>query len=68
LFRVLPFSREAAVRSAAARLALEAAGMPIGRLDFMAAGHALAVRYTFVTDNTREFERVAGLRLENWLR
>ena len=45
---------------------LRAAGMPIGANDLWIASHALADDCTLVTNNTREFERVAGLRLENW--
>ncbi len=45
---------------------LRAAGTPIGANDLWIASHALADDCTLVTNNTREFERVAGLRLENW--
>lgn len=45
---------------------LEKAGTPIGPLDMMIAGHAMALGYTVVTNNTKEFERVKGLKLENW--
>ena len=45
---------------------LRAAGTPIGANDLWIACHALADGCTVVTNNTREFERVAGLRLENW--
>jgi tRNA(fMet)-specific endonuclease VapC len=45
---------------------LRAAGTPIGANDLWIACHALADECTLVTNNTREFERVAGLRLENW--
>ena len=58
----------AARKAAAIRAQLERAGTPIGPLDVLAAGHALALGYTMVTDNVREFGRVPGLRLENWLR
>ena len=47
---------------------LRAAGTPIGANDLWIASHALADDCTLVTNNTREFERVAGLRLENWAR
>lgn len=67
-FRVLPFTVHAARKAAAIRAQLERAGTPIGPLDVLAAGHALALGYTMVTDNVREFGRVPGLRLENWLR
>lgn len=45
---------------------LRAAGTPIGANDLWIASHALADDCTLVTNNMREFERVAGLRLENW--
>ena len=45
---------------------LRAAGTPIGANDLCIASHALAEDCTLVTNNMREFERVAGLRLENW--
>jgi tRNA(fMet)-specific endonuclease VapC len=45
---------------------LRAAGTPIGANDLWIACHALADGSTLVTNNTREFERVAGLKLENW--
>lgn len=45
---------------------LRAAGTPIGANDLWIACHALADDCTLVTNNMREFERVAGLRLENW--
>ncbi|AWI79778.1 ribonuclease VapC [Parazoarcus communis] len=46
--------------------ALKAAGTPIGGNDLWIACHALAENATLVTNNTREFERIAGLRIENW--
>ena len=45
---------------------LRAAGTPIGANDLWIACHALADDCTLVTNNTREFARVAGLKLENW--
>ncbi len=45
---------------------LRAAGTPIDANDLWIACHALADGSTLVTNNTREFERVAGLKLENW--
>lgn len=49
------------------RLALERAGTPIGPLDTQIAAHALALGAVLVTNNTREFERVPGLAVENWV-
>lgn len=47
---------------------LEQAGAPIGGNDLLIAAHALALGYTVVTDNDKEFGRVEDLRCENWLR
>ena len=41
-------------------------GTPIGGNDIMIAGHALAAECVLVTNNTREFARVQGLRFEDW--
>jgi len=49
------------------RAVLEAAGLPIGGNDLLIAAHAAALGLTLVTDNTREFSRVPGLVVENWL-
>ncbi len=46
---------------------LKEAGTPIGANDLWIACHALAEDATLVTHNTREFERVVGLRIENWV-
>ena len=46
---------------------LKEAGTPIGANDLWIACHALAENCTLVTNNTREFARVAGLRVENWV-
>jgi tRNA(fMet)-specific endonuclease VapC len=49
------------------RAGLEAAGTPIGAYDLMIAAHALSLGLTLVTNNVREFSRVRGLRLSNWV-
>lgn len=49
------------------RAELEAAGQPIGMNDLLIAAHAMTLGLTLVTDNTREFSRVSGLEIENWL-
>ncbi len=51
-----------------ARVALEAVGTPIGANDLLIAAQALALEMVLVTDNEREFARVDGLKVENWLR
>jgi tRNA(fMet)-specific endonuclease VapC len=47
---------------------LEAKGTPIDANDLLIAAQALTLDLTVVTDNTKEFRRVRGLKLENWLR
>lgn len=64
--RLLPFDQSAAEHSARIRARLEAAGTPIGPMDTLIAGTALAARVTLVTRNTAEFERVPGLDLADW--
>ncbi|MDX3773039.1 type II toxin-antitoxin system VapC family toxin [Chromatiaceae bacterium AAb-1] len=46
---------------------LKAAGTPIGANDLWIGCHALAENAVLVTNNTREFERIVGLQLENWV-
>jgi len=49
------------------RATLDRAGTPIGNNDLWLAAHARANDWILVSNNIREFERVEGLRLENWL-
>jgi len=46
---------------------LKKAGAKIGELDLLIGCHALAMDAVLVTNNTREFERIEGLKLENWV-
>lgn len=64
--RVLAWSDSAIWHYAQQRRLLKIAGTPIGVMDLLIASQALAEDLTLVTNNTREFERVQGLRLENW--
>jgi tRNA(fMet)-specific endonuclease VapC len=66
--KVFPLGVEVDVFYARVRNALEQKGEPIGGNDVWIAAHALAHDAVLVTDNVREFHRVAGLRVENWLR
>ena len=63
----LAWGEEVVWHYAQARLALERAGQRIGERDLLIASHALANNLVLVTNNTREFERVPGLKLENWV-
>ena len=63
---ILAFDEDAARHTAAIRADLERQGRPIGPYDSQIAGHARSRGLTVVTRNTGEFERVAGLRVEDW--
>jgi len=64
---VLPYTPEAAYHYGSIRRALEQAGQPIGVNDLHIAAHARSQGLTLVTNNTREFERVPGLMIDNWI-
>ena len=63
---VLAFDSEAADHAADIRADLERKGLPIGGYDLLIAGHARSRGLIVVTGNLREFERVPGLRCEDW--
>lgn len=63
---VLPFDSEAAVHTAEIRGDLERRGCVIGPYDLMIAGHARSRGLVVVTGNLGEFQRVHGLRCEDW--
>jgi tRNA(fMet)-specific endonuclease VapC len=64
---VLPFSARAAMHYGQIRAHLERAGRPAGTHDMLIGAHARSEDLTIVTNNIREFERMPGLRVENWL-
>ena len=66
LLNILPFDQAAANKAATIRAVLEDAGQPIGPLDTLIAGTALACDATLVTRNLREFGRVPNLSVVNW--
>jgi tRNA(fMet)-specific endonuclease VapC len=63
---VLPFDAAAADEAARIRQELESAGQKIGPFDLLIAGQALSTRLILVSNNTREFARIASLRLSDW--
>ena len=63
---VLKYDWEAAANTGQLRAELATLGTPIGPYDQMIAGHARSLGLVLVTNNTREFERVPGLRIEDW--
>ncbi len=66
LVKIIPFGYEEARCAANIRVKLERKGVPIGPYDILIAASALADRGTLVTRNLKEFERVEGLKIEDW--
>lgn len=64
---ILDYQPKAAAHYGEIRADLERKGTPIGVNDLHIAGHARSEGLILVTNNVREFERVVGLRIENWL-
>jgi tRNA(fMet)-specific endonuclease VapC len=65
-FVSLPFGDEAALIGGQVRARLASSGTPIGSYDLLIATIAIANNLTLVTHNSREFERVEGLQIEDW--
>ena len=65
---VLPFEAPADSAYGLLRARLEQAGRPIGGNDLLIASQTLALGYTIITDNEKEFARIHDLPRENWLR
>ncbi|HGF7153709.1 TPA: type II toxin-antitoxin system VapC family toxin [Vibrio mimicus] len=63
---ILPFDKAAADAAINVKRDLMQKGTPIGNNDTAIAGHAMATGCILVTNNTREFQRVSGLKLEDW--
>lgn len=63
---VLPFDDNAALEYGPIRETLQEAGLIIDSNDMLIAAHAKSLNYVLVTHNTREFERVPGIEIEDW--
>lgn len=66
-FRIVEYDESASFNYGEIRATLEKQGKVIGPLDMMIAAHALSLNIPLVTNNTKEFERVEGLQLRNWV-
>ena len=66
-FEIASFDTDAATAYGRLRHTLEKQGRPIGSMDLLIAAHALSLNVTLVTNNLGEFERVPGLKVENWV-
>ena len=66
-FTVLPLGDDSREHFARAKCDLMTRGQMIGPMDLLIAAHALSLDATLVTNNGREFKRVKGLKIENWI-
>lgn len=66
ILEILDFDSNAATEYGKIRADLKKKGTPIGNMDMLIAAHAKSEDLIVVTHNTREFERVEGLQLEDW--
>ena len=67
IFNILPFDDNDAVEFGEIKKELEKKGKIIGPMDLLLAAQAKSKKLILVTNNTKEFERVEGLKIENWL-
>lgn len=67
LIQILPFDQKAAIIYGDVRSTLEKKGIIIGSNDLLIAAHALSLDCILVSNNEKEFKRVDGLRIENWI-
>ncbi len=67
LIEIRPFDKRAAICYGDVRSILEKKGNVIGSNDLLIAAHALSLDWILVTNNEKEFKRVDGLRIENWI-
>jgi tRNA(fMet)-specific endonuclease VapC len=66
-FSIIEFDQSAAAHYGIIRASLETLGRPIGAMDLLLAAQARAQELVLVTNNEKEFRRVGGLRIENWV-
>jgi len=64
---ILPYNDASAEKYGTIRSYLEKAGTPIGPLDTLIGAHALSLGCILVTNNVKEFRRLKGLQIENWI-
>jgi len=66
-FEIVSFDEQAAIEYGKIRASLEKKGLVIGNMDMQIAAHVRVLDIPLVTNNTKEFERVEQLKLENWV-
>lgn len=65
---ILPFGEDEAEKYGEIRAYLEKSGKTIGNMDLLIGAHALTNKLTLVTNNEKEFNRIVGLAIENWIK
>ena len=68
IFNIYDFDKKAAIEYSKIRVNLEQQGLIIGAYDLQIAAHAKSLNAILVTNNIKEFSRVKGLKLENWIK
>lgn len=68
VFHIVHFDEEMSALYGKIRSVLEKAGKPIGNMDLLIASQALSLKLTLITANEKEFNRIATLKIENWLK
>ena len=66
-FNIVPFDEKSCQTYAKTRASLEKSGLPIGPMDLLIASISIANNYILVTNNIKEFKRIKGLKLKNWV-
>jgi tRNA(fMet)-specific endonuclease VapC len=66
-FELIPFDEKCCQNYAKIRASLEKFGSPIGPMDLLIASITLAHNHILVTNNVKEFKRIKGLNLDNWI-
>jgi len=66
-FEIYEFDKKAAIEYSKIRVNLERQGLIVGAYDLQIAAHAKSLNSVLITNNTREFNRVNGLKVENWI-
>ena len=67
-FTIIDFDQSAAAAYGSIRASLERKGTPVGPMDLLIAAQALSEKLILITNNEKEFRRIDGLRIENWIR
>jgi len=66
-FEIVPFDEKVCITYAKVRYELERSGTPIGPMDLFIASISLTHNFILVTNNSQEFKKVKGIKLENWV-